>query len=55
MHSVYCYLRSGEIVRTQVLTGAQDVHIDRDAAGRPVGVEILNVQRLTIDGIDVHL
>jgi uncharacterized protein YuzE len=56
-HSVYCYLRTGEIriARTLSVPASADVNVDYDSTGEPVGVEILDVQRVTIDGIDVHL
>jgi uncharacterized protein YuzE len=55
-HSVYCHLRTGDIkiVRTRMpVPSGADVNIDYDSAGDPIGVEILNVHQVTIDGQDV--
>lgn len=46
-HFVYCTLNGGKVERTQELGSAL---IDWDADGEIVGVEILNVRKVTIDG-----
>jgi hypothetical protein len=46
-HDVYCRLTEADVHSTQDLV---EVQIDRDAAGEIVGVEILDVHEVTIDG-----
>lgn len=47
-HDVYIHLQPGQVARSRQLRA--DIHLDLDAAGQPVGLEILGATDVEVDG-----